>query len=87
MTRNCYFEPFGPDVDRTLFEHPLLKKTNPWNKPISYDSCVREIPFEKLGDGVVEDARIGGTVLIERFAEGMWGGYGEYSYSFSGWKL
>ncbi|KAF4983166.1 hypothetical protein FDECE_17360 [Fusarium decemcellulare] len=75
-TRKCYFEPYGPELNEPLFTHPMLKQINPWNKPASFDSCVREVPFDSLDDGLVEDAKQGGTKLIERFAEGMWGGYG-----------
>ncbi|KAH7261695.1 hypothetical protein BKA59DRAFT_461649 [Fusarium tricinctum] len=76
VTRKCYFEPFGPENGKSLFEHPLLKQINPWNKPVSHDSCVREVPFEKLDPTLIEDARNGGTQLIERFIAGMWGGFG-----------
>ncbi|KAM5343531.1 hypothetical protein ACJ41O_012068 [Fusarium nematophilum] len=76
LTRKCYFEPYGPELNEPLFRHPMLKQINPWNKPASHDSCVREVPFEKLDDGLVEDARHGGTRLIERFTAGMWGRYG-----------
>ncbi|RGP77962.1 hypothetical protein FLONG3_3919 [Fusarium longipes] len=76
VTRKCYFEPFGPENGKSLFEHPLLKQVNPWNKPMASDSCVREVPFDKLDKALVEDAKNGGTKLVERFAAGMWGGFG-----------
>ncbi|KAF5713281.1 hypothetical protein FGLOB1_4062 [Fusarium globosum] len=76
VTRKCYFEPFGPENGRSLYEHPLLKKINPWNKPGSADSCVREMPFDKLDRVILEDAKKGGTKLVERFMAGMWGGFG-----------
>jgi hypothetical protein len=57
----------------------MLKQTNPWNKPVSADSCVREVPFTKLDPQLIEDAANGGTMLIERFAAGMWGGFGKVS--------
>ncbi|KAF5257468.1 hypothetical protein FOXYS1_12007 [Fusarium oxysporum] len=76
VTRKCYFEPFGPDNGRSLYEHPLLKQINPWNKPGSADSCVREVPFDKLDKVLLEDAKNGGTKLVERFIAGMWGGFG-----------
>ncbi|GKU07068.1 hypothetical protein FLAG1_09954 [Fusarium langsethiae] len=76
VTRKCYFEPFGLENGRSLFEHPLLKQINPWNKPGSADSCVREVPFDKLDKALIEDAKIGGTKLVERFIAGMWGGFG-----------
>ncbi|KAF5694968.1 hypothetical protein FDENT_781 [Fusarium denticulatum] len=76
VTRKCYFEPFGPENGRSLYQHPLLKQINPWNKPGSADSCVREVPFEKLNQVLLEDAKNGGTKLVERFIAGMWGGFG-----------
>ncbi|KAF5565564.1 hypothetical protein FNAPI_1608 [Fusarium napiforme] len=76
VTRKCYFEPFGPENARSLYEHPLLKQINPWNKPGSADSCVREVPFDKLDNVLLEDAKNGGTKLVERFIAGMWGGLG-----------
>ncbi|CCT68095.1 uncharacterized protein FFUJ_06858 [Fusarium fujikuroi IMI 58289] len=76
VTRKCYFEPFGPENGRSLYEHPLLKKINPWNKPGSADSCVREVPFNNLDKVMLEDAKKGGTKLVERFMAGTWGGFG-----------
>ncbi|SCV28605.1 uncharacterized protein FFB14_01823 [Fusarium fujikuroi] len=76
VTSQCYFEPFGPENGRSLYEHPLLKKINPWNKPGSADSCVREVPFDKLDKVILEDAKKGGTKLVEIFMAGMWGGFG-----------
>ncbi|CZR43685.1 uncharacterized protein FPRO_07398 [Fusarium proliferatum ET1] len=76
VTRKCYFEPFGPENGRSLYGHPLLKKINPWNKPGSADSCVREVPFNNLDKVMLEDAKKGGTKLVERFMAGMWGGFG-----------
>ncbi|KAG5760013.1 hypothetical protein H9Q72_011872 [Fusarium xylarioides] len=75
-TRKCYFEPFGPENGRSLYKHPLLKQINPWNKPGSADSCVREVPLDKLDKVLFEDAKNGGTTLVERFIAGMWGGFG-----------
>lgn len=77
VTRKCYFEPFGPENGRSLFEHALMKQINPWNKPVSADSCVREVPFNKLDKVLLEDAGNGGTMLIERFTAGIWGGFGK----------
>lgn len=79
VTRKCYFEPFGPENGRSLYEHPLLKQINPWNKPGSADSCVREVPFDKLDKVLLEDAKNGGTKLVERFIAGMWGGFGKFT--------
>jgi hypothetical protein len=77
VTRKCYFEPFGPDNGKSLFEHPLLKQINPWDKPVSADSCIREVPFDKLDKALIGDTKNGGTKLVERFIAGMWGGFGK----------
>lgn len=77
-TRKCAFEPFGPETD-ALFRHPILKDVNPRNNPSSHDSCVRRVPFERLRPELLEDARRGGSALVEEFCRGMWGGYGKFS--------
>lgn len=79
-TRKCSFEPFGPETD-PLFKHALLKLTNPYNKPYTYDSCTRTLNYSAVQPALLEDARQGGTKLIEAFAAGMWGGYGTFAVS------
>ncbi|PTB46033.1 hypothetical protein M441DRAFT_180943 [Trichoderma asperellum CBS 433.97] len=74
-TRKCAFEPFGPDSD-PLFKHPILKQLNPRSLPSSHDSCVRKVPFGELRPVLLEDAKRGGSALVEEFSRGMWGGYG-----------
>ncbi|KAL6804926.1 hypothetical protein GGI42DRAFT_306565 [Trichoderma sp. SZMC 28013] len=74
-TRKCAFEPFGPDTD-ALFIHPILKDLNPRNNPSTHDCCVRKVPFEELRPELLEDARKGGSALLEEFSRGMWAGYG-----------
>ncbi|KAJ4860628.1 hypothetical protein T069G_05616 [Trichoderma breve] len=74
-TRKCAFEPFGPGTD-ALFRHPILKDLNPRNNPSTHDSCVRKVPFEELRPELLEDARNGGSALVEEFSRGMWAGYG-----------
>ncbi|PKS05086.1 hypothetical protein jhhlp_008453 [Lomentospora prolificans] len=74
-TRNCTFVPFGPETD-PLFKHQILKQINPYNKPVSSDSCVRTIPYSKIKPALLEDAQKGGAKLMEAFCAGMWGGYG-----------
>jgi hypothetical protein len=81
QTRNCRFERFDPETDGYFFSHDLFSQVNPWNKPYSPDSCVREVPFEQLDERLLEDARNGGTQLIERFMQGLWGGPGKKEYS------
>jgi hypothetical protein len=71
-TSRCRFEPFGPE-NSTLFQHPILKIINPRNKPYSHDCCVRAVPFAQVRPELLEDARRGGTHMIEAFCAGMWG--------------
>ena len=78
-TKNCYFEPFGPEND-ALFKHPLLKQINPNDNPSSYDLTVRAIPFSKIKPTLLENAQQGGSELIEAFCAGVWGGYGKSSW-------
>ncbi|PTB66164.1 hypothetical protein BBK36DRAFT_1119379 [Trichoderma citrinoviride] len=74
-TRNCSFEPFGPETD-PLFKHPILQEVNPRNNPSTHDCCLRRVPFERLRPELLEDAKRGGSALVEEFARGMWGGFG-----------
>lgn len=74
-TIKCRFEPFGPETS-PLFQHPMLKVINPRNNPSSNDCCVRAVPFSQIKPELLEDARQGGTRLVEAFCAGMWGGYG-----------
>lgn len=76
QTRNCHFEAFDSATDGYFFQHPMFKQINPWDKPLSADSCVRQVSFDKLDEALLEDARTGGTQLIERFTQGLWGGAG-----------
>jgi hypothetical protein len=74
-TRRCSFEPFGPTLS-PLYQHPVLKIINPRNNPSSDDCCVRPVPFSEIKPELLDDARRGGSRLIEAFSGGMWGGYG-----------
>lgn len=76
-TNNCKFEPFGPSTDK-LFQHGMFKKINPFKNSTSHDCYVRRVPYEGVDQDLLEDARRGGTKLIEAFAQGMWGGYGKF---------
>lgn len=74
-TRRCSFEPFGPETS-PLYQHPVLKIINPRSNPSSDDCCVRPVPFSNIKPELLEDARRGGSRLVEAFCGGMWGGYG-----------
>lgn len=76
-TRKCYFEAFGPHND-TLFQRPFLSVFNPRGNPTTHDRCTREVPFSELDPQLLEDARSGGSALVEAFCAGFFGGYGIY---------
>jgi hypothetical protein len=74
-TRKCSFEEFEPETD-ALFRHTILSKINPWNKPESHDMCVRRVAVGEVKPELLEDARRGGSKLVEAFCAGMLGRYG-----------
>lgn len=76
LTRHCYFEPFGPEND-PLFLSQYFKQHNPGSHPSLNDSCVRKVPLSQIPQELVDDARNGGSKLLERFCAGVWGGYGK----------
>ncbi|KAH0421305.1 hypothetical protein CcaCcLH18_13497 [Colletotrichum camelliae] len=74
-TRQCSLdESFSPATD-SLFQHPFLKKVNPDNNGGFHDCFVREVAFENVRPGLLEDALGGGSKLVERYAAGVWGRY------------
>jgi hypothetical protein len=75
-TRQCYFEPFGPEND-PIFQSDHYKRLNPGNHPSLKDSCVRKVPLSQILPELVDDTLKGGSKLVERFCAGIWGGYGE----------
>jgi hypothetical protein len=75
-TRQCYFEPFGPEND-PIFQSDHYKRLNPGNHPSLKDSCVRRVPLSQISPELVDDTLKGGSKLVERFCAGIWGGYGE----------
>ncbi|OQV08923.1 hypothetical protein CLAIMM_13130 [Cladophialophora immunda] len=83
-TRNCSIEDL-PSTDE-LFRHASFAKYNPTPVPVSEmrDVCVRRYPLSQIRADLVEDARRGGTALIETFNQGIWGGFG---YAFQRWYL
>lgn len=77
-TRQCSLdESFSPATD-SLFQHPFLKKVNPDNNGGFHDCFVREVAYENVRPGLLEDALGGGSKLVETYAAGVWGRYGEW---------
>ncbi|KAH0840457.1 hypothetical protein AYO21_03093 [Fonsecaea monophora] len=77
-TKHCRFTPptqFNPATE-PLFQSAWFRKFNPQNHEATYDECVRRIGLQKIKPELVEDARRGGTKLVEEFCRGVWGGPG-----------
>ncbi|OAP55812.1 hypothetical protein AYL99_09964 [Fonsecaea erecta] len=83
-TRNCNIEDL-PTTDE-LFRNAWFAKYNPTPAPKAEmrDVCVRRYPLSQIRPELVEDARRGGTAMIESFNQGIWGGFG---YAFQRWYL
>lgn len=80
-TKHCRFSTpgeFNPSTDPALFQSTWLKKFNPRGNEATYDECVRRIPLFKIRPEYLEDARRGGSGLVEAFSQGVWGGFGTF---------
>lgn len=75
-TKHTKFEPMDASTD-PIFALPSYKRFNPNRNPSFYDVAVRRIPITKLDPVLARDAEEGGSKLVERFAQGVWGGFGE----------
>ncbi|KIW92469.1 uncharacterized protein Z519_06316 [Cladophialophora bantiana CBS 173.52] len=77
-TKHCHFTPpaqFNP-ASEPLFRSAWFARFNPRNHEATYDECVRRISLSKIRPELLEDARKGGTRLVEEFCRGVWGGPG-----------
>ncbi|KIX97393.1 uncharacterized protein Z520_06845 [Fonsecaea multimorphosa CBS 102226] len=74
-TRNCSIADL-PTTDE-LFRNTSFAKYNPTPSPGAEmrDVCVRRYPLSQIRPELVEDARRGGTAMIEAFNQGIWGGF------------
>lgn len=75
-TKHSQFEPIDASTDPTV-NSSLYKKYNPNRNPALTDVCVRRIALVKIDPDLVSDARLGGSKLVDRFTQGVWGGFGE----------
>lgn len=78
-TKHCTFEPMDPATDPT-FKSRSFKQLNPSGNRTFHDVCVRRIPLAKLDPDLSKNAGQGGSKLVERFAQGVWGGFGKNSH-------
>lgn len=76
-TKHSQFEPIDPSTDPTV-NSSLYKKYNPNRNPALTDVCVRRIALVKIDPDLVWDFNEGGTKLVERFTQGVWGGFGKF---------
>lgn len=81
-TRETAFRDFSPSDDN-LFNSPLYSRVNPHGNTTLHDLCVRRVDVSRIRPELVEDARNGGSGLVEEFCRGMWSGLG----SFTGWHI
>lgn len=76
-TKHSHFEPIDPSNDSTI-NSSVYKKFNPNQNPALRDVCVRRIALIKIDHELVKDADEGGSKLLERFTQGVWGGFGKF---------
>jgi len=81
-TKHCKIEQLQPNSD-PLFANQWYKKLNANANPTLHDECVRRLPLFKLRPELVEDASKGGSKLVEGLSQGVWGGHGTSSRTFS----
>lgn len=75
-TKHSQFEPFDAASDPTI-NSVFYKRYNPNKNPALTDVCVRKIALVKIDPELIKDAEQGGSKLIDRFAQGVWGGFGK----------
>ncbi|KAG9770168.1 hypothetical protein KCU88_g6675, partial [Aureobasidium melanogenum] len=82
-TKHCQFTPddqFNPATE-PLFRSQWFQKFNPGSNPTTHDECVRRLPLHKIRPELLEDARHGGSKLVEAFSQGVWGGFASHPAS------
>lgn len=79
-TRRCNWVAIDEGND-SIMSSKFFKKYNPYRNPTLIDVCVRHVELSELPPELVEDARRGGTMLIEKFSASVWGSGGEFHHS------
>lgn len=74
-TKHCKIGYLQPNSE-PLFTNQWYKKFNANANPTLHDECIRRLPLFKLKPELVEDAKKGGSKLVEGLSQGVWGGYG-----------
>lgn len=77
-TKHCEATPLDPSVE-PLYKSPFYYKYNPYNNFTNADVISRRIPLHQLRPDLLEDAREGGSKLVEHFSGAIWSGWSKSS--------
>ncbi|KIV92846.1 hypothetical protein PV10_04110 [Exophiala mesophila] len=74
-TKHIQVNDLNPVTD-PVFATKWYKKLNANGNPTLHDEVVRRLPLWTLRPELVEDAKNGGSKLVEGFSQGVWGTFG-----------
>ena len=75
-TKHSRVESLDPGQE-PLYKSPFYHKYNPYNNYSNADVVTRRIPLAHLKPELFEDARDGGSKLVEHFCGAIWSSFGE----------
>lgn len=84
-TKHIQVSDLNPATD-PVFATKWYKKLNANANPTLHDEVVRRLPLWSLRPELVEDAKNGGSKLVEAFSQGVWGTFGMIFFV-SIWRL
>lgn len=84
-TKHIQVGDLNPATD-PVFATKWYKKLNANANPTLHDEVVRRLPLWSLRPELVEDAKNGGSKLVEAFSQGVWGTFGMIFFV-SIWRL
>lgn len=76
-TKHCEATLLDPSVE-PLYKSPFYYKYNPYNNFSKADVITRRIPLHQLRPDLLEDAREGGSKLVEHFSGAIWSGWRKF---------
>ena len=74
-TKHIHWEDLQPSQDQ-LARTNYYRQFNPSLNPVLRDVAVRKLPMHKVDPELIQDAKAGGTKLVERYCAGVYGGFG-----------
>ena len=74
-TKHVHWEDLQPSQDQ-LARTSYYRQFNPSLNPVLRDVAVRQLPIHKVDPELIQDAKAGGTRLVERYCAGVYGGLG-----------